>query len=70
LVVLRGGIYEVFHDIHTKFNKDWSRHSAVVWGDYYTDTQLSDLITQLLFFQSKENRLQIDVKYTEYEGMG
>jgi hypothetical protein len=40
-----GGIYEVrrgdglrWHDIHTKFHKDWFRHSKVDMGEF-TDTQ-------------------------------
>jgi hypothetical protein len=42
---LMGGIYEVrlwyglrCHDIHTKFRKDWFRHSKVDWGGGFTDT--------------------------------
>jgi hypothetical protein len=26
---LMEGIYEICHDIHTKFHKDWFRHSKV-----------------------------------------
>jgi hypothetical protein len=51
-----GGIYEVrlwdglrYHDIHTKFHKDWLRHSEVGGGGFL-DTQHGDLISLLLFF--------------------
>jgi hypothetical protein len=50
---LMGGIYEVrrwdvlrCHGIHTKFIKDWFRHSKVE-GKRHTDTQNGDLISLL-----------------------
>jgi hypothetical protein len=45
LVLLKGRIYEVrpfgwlrCHDIHTKFYRDWFRHSKVVKGNTHADT--------------------------------
>jgi hypothetical protein len=55
-----GGIYEVHHgdglrghDIHTKFDKDWFKHSKVNRGEF-TNTkpqrQNGDCISLLSFF--------------------
>jgi hypothetical protein len=61
-----GGFYEVHHwdglrchDIHTKFHKDWFRHSKVYMGGY-TDTEVAWWCHRGLriFFQNKESRLQ------------
>jgi hypothetical protein len=60
LVLLVVGIYEdchwdgpKCHDIHTKFNKNWLRHSKVVMGGYRnTDCKVTSLL------QNKESRLQ------------
>jgi hypothetical protein len=38
----------MFHDMHTKFHKDWFRHSKVDRG---THRQRSDLISLLIFFK-------------------
>jgi hypothetical protein len=50
--------------VHTKFHKDWFRHSKVVGGYTYrhsdTHGQKGDLISLLLFYKSKEIRLIID----------
>jgi hypothetical protein len=52
-----GGIYEVgrldglrWHDIHTKFYKDWFNHSEVGKGNTQTYRQRGDLINRLSFF--------------------
>jgi hypothetical protein len=57
-----GGIYEVrrqdwlrFHDIHTKFHKNWFRHSKVDMGG--GGHRNSKVI--LLFFRNKEYTLKL-----------
>jgi hypothetical protein len=52
---LMGGIYEVRHDIHTKFNKDWFTNFEVDGGGV-TDThrQQRDLISLLYFFKLRK----------------
>jgi hypothetical protein len=61
------GIYEGlrsdglrYHDIHTKFHKDWFRHLKVDGADAHTHThrQQGDLMSLLLYFQYKENGLK------------
>jgi hypothetical protein len=61
---LMGWIYEVWrwdglrcHDMHITFHKGWFRHSKVD-GDSQTHRQYCDLISQLLFSQSKESKLK------------
>jgi hypothetical protein len=63
-----GGIYEVCHldglrchDTHTRFNKDWFRHSKVDGEGGFIDThrQHDNLISILQFFQNKESRLKM-----------
>jgi hypothetical protein len=44
--------------MHTEFHKDWFRHSKVDIRDSQTHRQHGDLMSQLLFFQNKENKLQ------------
>jgi hypothetical protein len=44
--------------VHTKFNKDWFRHSKFDRGGY-TVIQHGDLISLLLFSQNKESRLKV-----------
>jgi hypothetical protein len=63
LVLLMTWVYEVRHHIHTKFHKDWFRHSEVVGRvEARTDTQIheqqGDVISVLLFFQTKKRRLK------------
>jgi hypothetical protein len=62
---LMGGIYEVrrwdglsCHDIHTKFNRDWLRHSKVNRRYTLTHRQHGDRTDLLSFFQNKESRLK------------
>jgi hypothetical protein len=64
---LMGGIYEVrrwdglrCHDIHNKFHKDWFTHTHVDGGgaDLQINRQHGNLISLLLLFQNKENRLK------------
>jgi hypothetical protein len=43
--------------MHSKFQKDWFRHSKVERGGIYR--QQDDLISLLLFFQNKKSRLKI-----------
>jgi hypothetical protein len=52
-----GGIYEVrrwdglrYRDMHTKFHKDWFRHSNLDRGDTQAHRQHGDRISLLLFF--------------------
>jgi hypothetical protein len=59
-----GVIYEVHssdglrcHEIHTTSHKYWFRHSQLNRGSL-TDTQQGDIISLLLFFQNKENKLK------------
>jgi hypothetical protein len=65
---LMAGIYELhlwdglrWHDIHTKFHKNWFRHSNVDRGDTHTQTQRhkANLIRPLLVFQNKEVQLKM-----------
>jgi hypothetical protein len=56
---LMGGIYEVsrwdglrYYDIHTKFHKDWFRHSKANRGE--THRQQRDLISLLYFFKIRK----------------
>jgi hypothetical protein len=51
LVILMGGIYELRRldgvmcqdiRVHTKFHKDWSRHSKVNRGDIHRHTHTQD----------------------------
>jgi hypothetical protein len=68
-----GGIYESrrwdglrFHDIYTKFHKDWFRHSKVYMRgceDSRIHRQHDDLIRLLLFFQNKESRLKMKRRF-------
>jgi hypothetical protein len=49
------------HPVHTIFHKDWFRRSNVFRGDIHRDSthrQQGDLISLLLFFQSKETRVR------------
>jgi hypothetical protein len=43
---------------HTKFHKDWFRHSKVERGNTQTYRQHCDRISLLSFFQNKESRLK------------
>jgi hypothetical protein len=61
-----GEIYEVghldrlrYHDIHTKFYKDWFRNSKVGGIHTYKYRQYEDLISVFLFFQNNGSRLNI-----------
>jgi hypothetical protein len=60
LVLLMEGIYKLrrwdevtCRDIHTKFHKDWFRHSEVNRWDRHTDTQQGDIIRLLTIFFAK-----------------
>jgi hypothetical protein len=58
---LKGGIYEVrrrdrlsYHDIHTKFHKDWLMHSKFNKGDTETHRQHDDRIGNTFFFKVRK----------------
>jgi hypothetical protein len=50
------------HDIHTKFHRNWLRHSKVHGGgDSQTHRQQGGPTSLILFFQNKESRLKINL---------
>jgi hypothetical protein len=62
---LMEGIYEVrrshglrCHGVHTKFHKDWFRHSKFNKRDTQTQRQHGNRISLLFIFQNKESRLK------------
>jgi hypothetical protein len=64
-----GGIYEIrhseelrCHDTHTKFHKDWFRHSKV------RDRQHGHHISLLLSSENKENGLKMVIGEIEWGG--
>jgi hypothetical protein len=46
------------YKVHTKFHKDWFRHSKVDKGGY-THRQHGDLMSLLSYFQTKESRVKM-----------
>jgi hypothetical protein len=50
--------------IHTKFHKDWCRHSKVDRGDTQTYRQQGDLISLVLCHQNmKSGQIEIQASY-------
>jgi hypothetical protein len=71
-----GGIYEVrrldglgCHDTHTKFHKDWFRHSEANKWDLETHGQHSDPISLLLSLKNKGSRLRMVIGEIGWSGM-